>query len=644
MFKKKPAIKPLSPLRSSDRRKLAEQIIRDFHVQLPAAGTEAGDGKPVGGEGSHGSVSSIRNALVPENSQAARFTTTAGPKLKVVSGTVYVGPYAGPDLRILWVKVDERMYPTVYTLWQNPGLLPLLHTPSTVLHKIRGGADLMTPGLARGPPFPAAAVQGAVVAIASLEEPGVPLAVGVCEIDVSALHNVRGEKGRAVSGFQWEGDELWGWSLAGKPGVAAPSRIEGWDVEDTDGLGQDVAQIHLRDHGNEDGGAPLAREVTADPAASGNRFVQGEDAPVFELVDVEAKEMSPKEIDETFLRAFLYGVYHYKSAHGDAPSHGLNFPLPSSFVMSDLVLPFLPTFSPTQTASLQIKKTSWKNLKKFIKFLDKEKLIRSKERNGGETVVLDVDFDDVRVVNFAPYSLPKKESSHGKAMTSDTGSGDASIGQQLKQLTLYRPKEKLRPIFEASQQSTKQLYSASDVRQSVTAYIDAELLAAASNKRLVKLNPVLANAVFDTTSALDKEALVKGEAPREVLMERVLAACAPFWAVRRGNESAEEVKPKAGAAPSIHIVLETRSGNKTATRVSGIEAYHISPQRLADELQKTCASSTSVGQLVGSSPKQPVMEIMVQGPQDEAVIKALEKRGVKRPWIQVLDKTKGKKR
>jgi translation initiation factor 2D len=34
---------------------------------------------------------------------------------------------------------------------------------------------------------------------------------------------------------------------------------------------------------------------------------------------------------------------------------------------------------------------------------------------------------------------------------------------------------------------------------------------------------------------------------------------------------------------------------------------------------------------------------MVQGPQKDAIVKALEKRGVLRGWVEVVDKTKKKK-
>ena len=118
--------------------------------------------------------------------------------------------------------------------------------------------------------------------------------------------------------------------------------------------------------------------------------------------------------------------------------------------------------------------------------------------------------------------------------------------------------------------------------------------------------------------------------------------CAPYWVILRNNETRELVKPKAGTAPAIKMTLEIRSGNKTVTKVSGVEPFYISPQLLADELQKACASATSVSQLPGG--KVGAMEIMIQGPQKDIVIRALERRGVSRSWIEVLDKTKGKKR
>jgi len=365
----------------------------------------------------------------------------------------------------------------------------------------------------------------------------------------------------------------------------------------------------------------------------------------------------PTEIDTAFRKAFLYGVHHHKETNRGQKNFGLEFPLPQSFVMSHLVQPFLPAFTPKQASSLQIKKTSWKNIKKFIKSLDKEQIIKAKEQGGNEAVILDIDFDDQHITSFKPYRLPKKETSaatslgRGEKSTVQPDSADPSIGQHLKLLHLYRPKDKLSPIFtSASSADPRGLYTPAELRPIITSYIESEHLIHPTNKRLVTLNPTLANAVFDGSRPLDKEVLAKGSVPRDALIDRIQAGCAPHWAILRNADHVASssvsaaAKPKAGAPPKIYVVLETRGGNKTVTKVSGVEAYFIAPQPLADELRRACAGSTSVERLVGSSPKNPVMEVMVQGPQREAVVRALERRGVDRRWVEVVDKTKGKKK
>lgn len=285
-----------------------------------------------------------------------------------------------------------------------------------------------------------------------------------------------------------------------------------------------------------------------------------------------------------------------------------------------------------------------------MKALDKAQIIKTKDRNGGECVVLDVDFDDPAIATFTPYKLPKKDSpsagpsaADNKA-TSSASTSDPSVGQKLTKINLLRPKESLAPLFHAAGTSSGQLYLPAELRPIVTDYMESENLISSTNKRLVNLNPVLANAVFDGNSSLDREVIAKGHVARDALIDRVQQSCSSFWVLLRNDEPRESVKAKSGPGPKIQIILETRSGNKTVTKLSGVEAFHIIPQLLADELQKTCASSTSVGQLVGSSPKNPVMEILVQGPQKDAIVKALEKRGVSRGWIEFTDKTKGKKK
>jgi translation initiation factor 2D len=325
---------------------------------------------------------------------------------------------------------------------------------------------------------------------------------------------------------------------------------------------------------------------------------------------------------------------------------GLDFPLSQSAVMALLVQPFLPTYTPARTASLQIKKSSWKNIKKFIKYLDKQQIAKCKDRDGNEVVILDIDFKDRQLEAFVPYRLPKKDTPTGASANGKPAaplSAESSVGQKLKVLSLLRPKEKLAPIFHASKADPRGLYTPQELKQHLIAYIESENLVNAKNKRLININPQLADALLGS-SAADNAALSTGTIARDALAERMVQAAAPFHAIVRNDADIADAKPKAGAPPKIQITLETRSGNKTVTKVHGLEPFYIAPQPLADELRKTCAGSTSVDKLQGSSPKAPVMEVLVQGPQKDAILKALEKRGIHRNWVEVVDKTKGKKK
>jgi translation initiation factor 2D len=286
MFKKKPNVKPLAPLRSSDRRKTADSIIAEYRLHsspssTPSSSTTTQDDKA--------ETTALRNALLPEGVQTARFTTTHGPDLNQVSGTVYVGAHPGDDPRALWFKIEDRLYPTVYTLWKQPGIVPLLHTPALVVQKLQGGADLMTPGLANGPPFHPNATQGAVVAIASLEQPSVPIAVGACLIDVSSLGSVQGSRGHAVQTMHWAGDEIWSFSTSNKAGLNPPDHIQGWLATDNDQgeLLQQAAGLNI-DQDDEQGGVDLAEAPNHSLDASHGL---GEDAParndLVEQVDIK---------------------------------------------------------------------------------------------------------------------------------------------------------------------------------------------------------------------------------------------------------------------------------------------------------------------------------------------------------------------
>ncbi|BDD59739.1 hypothetical protein MPDQ_002903 [Monascus purpureus] len=652
MFKKKPTIKNISPLRSSDRRKIADQIISDYKVSVPTdTPAEAGTEGPAPPASNTPNLSAIRNSLLPESSLSARFTTTHGPELREVQGTVYVGTHPEGEERVLWFRfehgpgADGRLYPTIYTLWHNPQLVPLLYTGELVMRKLRGGADLMTPGLANDPPFPERAVKGAVAAVASLDRPTVPLFVGVCEIDISTLSNVGGTRGHAVRGLHWEGDELWAWSPSARPGQPAPEYLEGWDEEIQD-VEEKMENLVLDE-----------KEVEVEQDVEDGKDAQDEvpEAEPEHVLAEEAKEPTTKEIDEAFVRAFLYALYKHKQDNPSSPHHGLALPVQPSALISSLISPLLPIYSPQQAQYYNVKKTSWKNVKKFIKYLDKEGLVKSKERNGQETVIMDVNFNHKRLEQFVPYKLPTKNAveNAGKPVTSSKKTpdidGDPSVGQTLTVQTLYRPTGKLTPTLFPALSSTdpKNFYKPSDVSRRLDEYLTCQdpPIISRENRRIILLNPFLTNTVFTSSSSEDKATIARGKVTRDGLLKRLVedhTLLAPYHAILKSGQTLADVKPKPGAAPKVIVTVERRTGTKTVTKVMNLEVFGIIPALLAEELQKKCASSTSVSQATGA-PKG-IMEVLVQGDQRQTIEKALVRRGLKTQWMDVVDKTKKKKK
>jgi translation initiation factor 2D len=301
-----------------------------------------------------------------------------------------------------------------------------------------------------------------------------------------------------------------------------------------------------------------------------------------------------------------------------------------------------------------IKKTSWKNVKKFIKQLDKMQLVRSKDRSGQETYILDIDFGDRRIEQFVPYKLPSKNAleTSNKASPSEakkpatTDDADHTVGQTLNVQTLYRPTQKLTPeIFPASSSSNpKNYYKYTEVSTHLDTYLQSQNLISLENKRIITLNPFLANTIFTSPSPEDQGTLKRGKVTRDGLLKRIIedhTFLQPHYAILKPGQTLADVKPKAGATPKALVTLEKRTGSKTVTKVTGLEVFGIVPALLAEELQKKCASSTSVTQAVGA-PKG-VMEVLVQGDQRKVVDTALARRGLKSQWVEVVDKTKKKK-
>jgi translation initiation factor 2D len=180
--------------------------------------------------------------------------------------------------------------------------------------------------------------------------------------------------------------------------------------------------------------------------------------------------------------------------------------------------------------------------------------------------------------------------------------------------------------------------------RTITVYSDSS--------RLVKIDYVLAPLLKPTESNLTSM-------PRDKLLDRLLESSTSYYTITTGTESqtrfvshsGQYLTIRKGKPPKISIVMEKRQGRKTVTRFWGLEAFFINPNDMAEELRNACATSASVAgtptleitltlAVQGATPKLALSEVMIQGPQANSVIDALERRGVKKTFIVLQDKRK----
>lgn len=96
-----------------------------------------------------------------------------------------------------------------------------------------------------------------------------------------------------------------------------------------------------------------------------------------------------------------------------------------------------------------MKKTSYKNAAKFLKLLEKDFLLKTKTRNGGEVVVMEINWDHEGAKNFTAYRLPEAPKEDKIASSSSGGVAGVTNEGSMKVVELFRPNGKAMSFFSA---------------------------------------------------------------------------------------------------------------------------------------------------------------------------------------------------
>lgn len=577
MFAKAFRVKSNTAIKGSDRRKLRADVTAVF----PTLGTDQ------------------VSELIPgkEELNIVRLYAHRGDAV-----TVYVSG-GNPIL----FELEKNLYPTVYTLWSYPDLLPTFTTWPLVLEKLVGGADLMLPGLVVPPAGLPQVQKGDLCAIALVGNRA-PVAIGVAAMSTAEMLT-SGLKGRGFSVLHTYQDHLWRSGEKSSPPSIAPLTLDPPDPSEEKGSVQANAALqgdmrHLTLEGEEEEVGEVQQRC-----AEKSLSEAAEDPNVGGLnPDPTDGKTLQDQMDELLERCFLHALKcRLKKA---------DLPLLTSTLLGSHMFSCCP-----EGRQLDVKKSSYKKLSKFLQHMQQEQIIQVKELSQGVESIVAVDWKHPRITSFViPEPSPTSQ-------TVQEGSREQPYHPpDIK--SLYCVPASMTLLFQESGHKKGSILEGGEVRTIVISYAKKHDLVDADNKNLVKLDPILCDCILEKN---EQHTVMK--LPWDSLLSRCLEKLQPAYQV---TFPGQEPIVKKGKICPIDITLAQRASNKKVTVVRNLEAYGLDPYSVAAILQQRCQASTTVTPAPGAKDS---LQVQIQGNQVHHLGRLLlDEYQLPRKYIQGLEK------
>uniref|UniRef100_A0A8C9NC90 Eukaryotic translation initiation factor 2D n=1 Tax=Serinus canaria TaxID=9135 RepID=A0A8C9NC90_SERCA len=476
-------------------------------------------------------------------------------------------------------EVEKVLYPTVYTLWVYPDLLPAFATWPPVLQKLAGGADLMLPGVVV-PPSGLPQVQRGTLCAVTLLGNRAPVAVGVATMSTEEML-AAGMKGKGFAVLHTHLDHLWEYGDKSSPPALAPL------VTDSPEQHVDIRDLSLRD-----------RDTS-------------EDASTEDQQEAEDSRTPQEQMDALFNQCFFHAL-KCRVKKSDLPL------LTSTFLGSHMV-----SCCPAGK-QLDIKKSSYKKFSKFLQCMQHQRILQVKELSKGVESIVDVDWKHPDIKAFA---VPEGFSSASAAQDSKSEDRE-QVYHAPEIIPLYGVSTKMIPLFQESGHRKGSILSSSEVRNIIINYVKSNELVDETNKNFVKVNAILCDCLLDK-SEQDEISHLKWDE----LLSRCLERLQPLHQV---TFSGQEPVVRKGNIEPIDISIAQRSSNKKVTIIKNLELYGLDPQCVANTLQQKVQASATISPAPGTKDR---VQVQIQGNQIHHLAKMLlEEYQLPRKYIQGLEK------
>uniref|UniRef100_A0A8C3Y8M9 Eukaryotic translation initiation factor 2D n=1 Tax=Catharus ustulatus TaxID=91951 RepID=A0A8C3Y8M9_CATUS len=495
-------------------------------------------------------------------------------------------------------EVEKVLYPTVYTLWVYPDLLPAFATWPPVLQKLAGGADLMLPGVVV-PPSGLPRVQRGTLCAVTLLGNRAPVAVGVATMSTEEML-AAGMKGKGFAVLHTHLDHLWEYGDKSSPPTLAPlvtdclqGKEPGSSCCPEPQQHVDIRDLSLKDR---DTCAELGKEELPENRA---------------LTASLSFSLPAEQMDALFNQCFFHAL-KCKVKKSDLPL------LTSTFLGSHMV-----SCCPAGK-QLDIKKSSYKKFSKFLQSMQQQRILQVKELSRGVESIVDVDWKHPDIKAFA---VPEGFSSASAAQDSKSEDRE-QVYHAPEIIPLYGVSTKMMPLFQESGHKKGSILSSSEVRNVIINYVKSNELVDETNKNFVKVNAILCDCLLDK-SEQDEISHLKWDE----LLSRCLERLQPLHQV---TFSGQEPVVRKGNIEPIDISIAQRSSNKKVTIIKNLELYGLDPQCVANTLQQKVQASATISPAPGAKDR---VQVQIQGNQIHHLAKMLlEEYQLPRKYIQGLEK------
>jgi len=506
------------------------------------------------------------------------------------------------------LEKEKIFYPSVYTLWKNPDLLPCFTTWTPVMARIANGADLLLPGVIideeKGmKAYGEGTLEKGDTVTVNLQSNRAPVAVGTAWLSSEDMY-MAGRRGKCAGILHFYGDQLWAAGTRDNiPNLEPPSLPflekqgigEQEDLEEEDGgdngevVCEGVENLKVCDTAEEPAEEPNEKSAAA--------------------VEEGQETRSPAEVMDGLLKAALL-----QSLRTTASEKKAELPmLSSNFYRLHMV--------PNSPHPLDVKKSSHKKLGKFLASMERLGVLKVSELSKGVESVVWVDWQHELVATHRVFKLDKPEPEPEPEVSVCDRKYEPPTIVELFMVTANVVK-----LFKTANISKGSALTAQEVRQVIVDYVKEKDLQSEQQKGKVQLDELLAEVVLakgDNGSACMKW---------EELIKFVIGKMSPGYSLQFEDQPALEFK---GRLEPVELTTATRSGNKKVTLVNNLETYHIDPVQFAHK----CQVGLSVGTSQHPAPhRKSGTEVVIQGNHVAfAVTLLLEEYQVPKKYIKGLE-------